>query len=234
MKKPLIGICPLWDKKKNSYWMLPEYMEGIEKSGGLPVMLPLTSDETAIGQIAGLCDGFLFTGGHDVSPEIYFETPLTDKIDTCPERDEMETVLLKQVLKADKPLFGICRGLQFINAALGGTLYQDLPTQYNGAVHTQKQPYDVPFHANKVIKGTPLFSLSRSEQIQVNSCHHQAVKNLSSKLKPMAVSEDGLIEAAYMPDRKFVWLVQWHPEALFAKDKLSQKLFRSFVDSCRK
>ena len=125
---PLIGVLPLWDDEKNSLWMLPGYFDGIRQAGGLPIMLPLTVEPQDIAQLATLCDGFLFTGGHDVSPALYGETPINESIACCPKRDAMETILLREALRLDKPVLGICRGIQFINAALGGTLYQDLPT----------------------------------------------------------------------------------------------------------
>ena len=98
-----------------------------------------SSDEQELDHLISLCGGFLFTGGHDVSPEIYGETPLTGLVDTCRKRDEMETLILRKAMAADKPILGICRGIQFINAALGGTLWQDLPSQH---------PSDVNHHQN--------------------------------------------------------------------------------------
>ena len=118
MNKPLIGIIPLIDIERESYWMLPGYMKGIEEAGGTSVMLPLTSDKETLRKFVNYFDGFLFTGGHDVSPSLYREE-VSDKCgECCPKRDEMETILLPMVLEQDKPVLGICRGLQLINAAL--------------------------------------------------------------------------------------------------------------------
>ena len=124
--KPIIGVTPLFDSEKDSVWMLPGYLEGITAAGGIPIILPLYSDSGDIKKCSELCDGFLFTGGQDVSPEIYGE----EKTEFCGEtselRDTLESTLLKIAIDENKPVLGICRGLQFINAALGGTLYQDL------------------------------------------------------------------------------------------------------------
>ena len=193
-------------------------------------MLPLTDDEEQIDQLVALCGGFLFTGGQDVEPSLYGE----EKDEACgecyPERDTMEVKLLNAALRRDKPIFGICRGIQFINAVLGGTLYQDLPSQYPSEIeHHQHPPYDVPVHTVTPIPSTPLAALLGDGPFAVNSYHHQALKTLAPAWSAMAVAPDGIIEAAYMPDRRFVWAVQWHPEFSFRVDENSRKLFHAFV-----
>lgn len=230
MKRPMIGVVPLVDEERESYWMLPGYMKGIEGAGGIPVMLPLTLDEMIIEQLAQAMDAFLFTGGQDVSTSLYGENALPECGAPCGLRDRMEGMLLNAVLKLDKPVLGICRGIQFLNAALGGTLYQDLPTQHaSGVEHHQSPPYDIPVHSVTICRNTPLHALLQTDELHVNSYHHQAVRTLSPKLKAMAVSEDGLTEAVYMPDKKFVWAVQWHPEFSFEKDDASRRIFEAFV-----
>ena len=230
--KPLIGVMPLWDDDKESVWMLPGYLEGIRQAGGIPVILPFTSENDELEQLAKMCDGFLFTGGHDVSPELYSEKPVDDSVICCKDRDEMESWYLKYAISSDKPLLGICRGIQFINAALGGTLYQDLPTQHpSGIDHHQKPPYDIPVHTVSIVKDSPLGKLLDTEQLSVNSYHHQAVKDLSPRLKAMAISTDGLIEAVFMPEHRFLWAVQWHPEFSYLTDINSRKIFKAFIDS---
>lgn len=230
--KPLIGVMPLWDDDKESVWMLPGYLEGIRQAGGIPVILPFTSENDELEQLAKMCDGFLFTGGHDVSPELYSEKPVDDSVICCKDRDEMESWYLKYAISSDKPLLGICRGIQFINAALGGTLYQDLPTQRSSEIdHHQKPPYDIPVHTVSIVKDSPLGKLLDTEQLSVNSYHHQAVKDLSPRLKAMAISTDGLIEAVFMPEHRFLWAVQWHPEFSYLADINSRKIFKAFIDS---
>jgi len=230
--KPLIGVCPLWDEKKDSYWMLPGYFDGIMEAGALPVMLPLTDNEQDLSAFTDLCDGFLFTGGQDVDPITYGEPIRFDNVGVCKARDAMEQKLLKLILAADKPMLGICRGLQFLNAALGGTLYQDLPREKDDVQpHQQKPPYDIPLHQVDLIPDSPLHRLLGQSQIGVNSYHHQAIRALSPRLKPMAVSPDGLVEAVYMPDKTFIWAVQWHPEFAFRKDANSRRIIQAFVDS---
>ena len=106
--KPIVGVMPLWDDEKESIWMLPGYMDGIHHAGGIPIILPFSTDETEIKGLAGLCDGFLFTGGHDVSPILYNEEPLDGLVSCCEERDRMEMVYLNEAISANKPVLGIC------------------------------------------------------------------------------------------------------------------------------
>ncbi|MDO5399261.1 MAG: gamma-glutamyl-gamma-aminobutyrate hydrolase family protein [bacterium] len=234
MNRPVIGITPLIDYEKDSYWLVPGYMQGIIEAGGTPVMLPLTDDINIIRQMADKCSGFLFTGGQDVSPLLYGETPIPQCGECSTERDKMEKSLLERAIELNKPILGICRGIQLINAVLGGTLYQDLPSQINSPLeHHQKPPYDKPIHDVTIIENTPLHHLLRKEVLAVNSYHHQSVKDLSDKLLPMAKADDGIIEAVYMPDKKFVWGVQWHPEFSHISNADSRKIFSEFVKQAK-
>ena len=230
MSKPLIGLIPLYDEKKDSLWMLPGYMEGIEEAGGIPVMLPLTEDDTELEQLCEICDGFLLTGGHDVSPELYGECAVKECGVCCKERDVMEKKLFSMALDQDKALLGICRGIQFMNVVLGGTLYQDLPTQKDSSLeHHQKPPYDMPVHQVRLFREFTIYQLIQKPEIAVNSYHHQAIHILSDRLKVMAYAEDGLAEAVYMPEKSFVWGIQWHPEFSYKTDENSKKILKQFV-----
>lgn len=235
MKRPMIGVIPLYDEKKESYWMLPGYMTGLEAAGAVPVMLPLTGNREVILQLMKQLDGLLLTGGHDIDPGIYGETPLPECGTLCRERDRMETIAAEACLNADKPLFGICRGLQLLNALLGGTLYQDIPTQKPGAVsHQMTPPYNRPVHPVSVEPETLLYQILGKEELAVNSYHHQGIKTLAPPLRAMAAAADGLIEAVYHPDKTFAAAVQWHPEFSWQTDGDSRKLFAAFVSACRK
>lgn len=232
--KRVIGLIPLVDEQRDSLWMLPGYMDGIAAAGGLPVMLPLESDDAALDQLCAMCEGFLLTGGHDVSPEFYGQARLSACGATSPERDRMEAGLLRRAMAQDKPVLGICRGIQFINAALGGTLWQDLPSQRPSDIrHQQRPPYDAPAHDIRILPDTPLAALLKTETLAVNSYHHQAVRDLAAPLAPMALSPDGLVEAAWHPGLRFLWGVQWHPEFAFRSDPAALAVFRAFVEACK-
>ena len=233
-RKPIIGLQLLVDEKRDSYWMLPGYFEGITEAGGIPVMLPLTSDADEIKQLVSEFDGFIITGGQDVSPEVYGMVDEVGNVEPCKARDDMEAILLNEVILADKPVLGICRGLQFINAALGGSLYQDIPKQFASEVnHRQPAPYDVPIHSVKLADEGWIAKITGSEEIVVNSCHHQGIKELAACLIAAAQAEDGLIEAIEMPGKKYVKAVQWHPEFMHKKDETSKRIFCDFVNACR-
>lgn len=215
MKKlPIIGVTSLWDSERKSLWMLPDYLDGIKAAGGVPVVLPIDISENGANRIIETCDGFLFTGGQDVG--------------SCPKRDNLETLLMSKALQADKPILGICRGLQFINVFLGGTLWQDLPSEHpSEIVHRQGKPYGNPTHT-VTLRGE-LKSLLDKDILEVNTLHHQAIKDLANELTTMAVAPDGIIEAIMMKNKRFVWAVQWHPEYMFKTDKNSLKIFECFI-----
>lgn len=228
--KPVIGLMPLWDEGKDSLWMLPGYMDGIREAGGIPVIFPFTDLEEELAQLSAMCQGLVLTGGQDVSPEMYGQEPMDGLIEDCPKRDRMEKALLRMAIAENKPVLGICRGIQLINAALGGTLYQDLPLQHPSDVnHQQKPPYDQPAHEVTLVPGTPLEQCLGKKRIPVNSCHHQAVRDLAPGLEIMASASDGLTEAVWMPGHRFLWAVQWHPEFSWRVDENSRRIFRALM-----
>ena len=212
MKKPIIGIVPLVDAGRDSLWMLPGYMDAIAQAGGLGVMLPLAEDGADIRRLLE---------GQEILPVCG---------ELCPARDRMEGELLRQAIDRDLAVLGICRGMQFMNAVLGGTLYQDLPAQRpSDCDHHMAAPYDREAHKVSLPRGTPLAELLGKEEMGVNSCHHQAVRDLAPRLAPMALAPDGVTEAVYMPERRFVWGVQWHPEFSWRVDERSRKIFAAFT-----
>ena len=231
-KRPLICVLPLSETDHDSCWKLPNYMGLVRDAGGVPLLPALKADAEEIGQLAELCDGFLFTGGHDVDPALYGEENRACG-ELCHERDVMEKALLPLVLAADKPVFGVCRGLQFINAHLGGTLWQDLPSEYDSSIaHRMEKPYHRDVHSVTVVPGSPFEKLLGAGEYGVNSLHHQAIRTLGEGLQPGVVSSDGLIEAVWMPEKRFVMAVQWHPE-LRRENEGSRALAAAFVEACR-
>jgi putative glutamine amidotransferase len=236
MNKPIIGITPIWDEERNSVWMEPGYMNGIIQAGGIPVILPLSADQVIYAQIAYKFDGFLFTGGYDITPVCYNEKKSPQCGFTYIERDKSETTLFQEaLLRLDKPVFGICRGIQLFNVILGGVLYQDIPSEFHSAIkleHNQSPPYDVPVHKVKLKENGLLHRMLETSEIAVNSCHHQGIKILSDRLESLALAEDGLVEAVCIPDKTFAVAVQWHPELDLPNNGNSRKLFQAFVASC--
>lgn len=230
MRKPIIGIVPLADVKTGYAWMKPNYVSAVAEAGGIPLILPLTEAGKLLGELTATCDGFLLTGGYDISPSLYGQKRLPACGDGTEGLDRMEAALLPRILAADKPLLGICRGLQFLNVALGGTLWQDLPMQHPSNIgHNMEAPYDRFIHLALQPEDSPLRQIIPAREFGVNSAHHQGVCTLGEGLFPAAHSEDGLIEAVCMPGKKFVYAVQWHPEDLFRIDANAAALFDALV-----
>ena len=186
---------PLYDDEKESIWMLPAYMDMLSGAGLLPIILPQRASDAELACLDGICDGYLLTGGHDVSPKLYGQarTPLCGPSNA--NRDALESAILHRAIEEDKPVLGICRGLQLMNAALGGTLYQDLSTERPSSVnHHMTPPYNRHVHT-VTISGPVLTSLLGKRTIGVNSYHHQAICNVARRLAIEATSGDGLVEA---------------------------------------
>lgn len=231
--KRVIGLIPLVDEARDSLWMLPGYMDGIAAAGAVPVMLPLTDDGDSLARLCELCDGFLLTGGHDVSPALYGQEALPACGATSPQRDAMEQALLRLAMERDMPVLGICRGIQLINACLGGTLWQDLPSQHPSDIaHVQRAPYRAPTHTVQILPDTPLMNLLKTDTLPVNSYHHQAIRDLAAPLRPMALSPDGLVEAIWHPGKRFLWAVQWHPEFAWNSSEAALAIFKAFAGAC--
>lgn len=235
MKKPLIGITPAYNTTKMQYDLPPAYTNAVIKAGGIPVILPYTSDEEIMKQIADTCDGFLYSGGHDVAPWVYGEDPWYGLDVLAPLRDMTEVALFKPAFDSQKPILGICRGMQMVNCCLGGTLYQDLPTDYTKPQeinHVQTEKPVFPIHLVQVAAGSDFEKIVEDSEFNVNSFHHQAVKDIGKGLVVAANAPDGMVEALSLPGHPFLYLVQWHPEELYPQCKTSQKLFAKFIKAC--
>ena len=236
MKKPIIAVTALFDEEKDSIWMLPSYLNAIIEAGGIPIILPLIDNEEDVENLAKRFDGFLLTGGQDINPKIYNSKKESHCGDISDGRDTMERMLLEKILELNKPILAICRGFQLLNSYLGGNLYQDISIEKNNgsvSIHKQEKPYTKPIHKVKVKKDSLLFKITNKDEFDVNSMHHQAIKELSSKLEAAAVSEDGIIESIYLNNNNFVLGVQWHPELLYKDFEEHELIFKSFINSCK-
>ena len=231
--KPIVGIFAAIDDV-GMHSLRPEYPDALRRAGALPLIITYTEKKEDIAELIGRCDGFLFSGGVDVDPAYYGEEALPELGEVEKKRDELEMLALPEILKSDKPILGICRGMQVINIALGGSLYQDLPSQLGIDGHRQSLARYEASHSVRIAADTPLFSLMGEGDIPVNSFHHQAVKELGRGLVPMAFSDEGLIEAAYLPGERYLRMYQWHPECLVVSLPEELKLFTDFVEACNK
>ncbi|MFZ5623088.1 MAG: gamma-glutamyl-gamma-aminobutyrate hydrolase family protein [Gemmatimonadota bacterium] len=211
------------------------YVLSLARAGALPLILsPLMGAELATHALEGV-DGLLLTGGEDLDPALYGEAPVPQLGSVSHPRDEFELALFAAARRRELPVLGICRGCQVINVALGGSLYQDLPTQRPGAVqHDAPGPRDHRSHGILVEPGSRLAEALGATAFRTNSFHHQAIRRLAPGLRATAHAEDGLIEGIEGPENQ-PWLaaVQWHPEEFCdAGDCPDQRLFPAFVEAC--
>jgi putative glutamine amidotransferase len=205
-QKPLIGLTPTRmpnPSGRPAFGINQPYVQSIQQAGGIPILIPLGLSTPDLLSLLDRLDGILFTGGYDVDPRLYGKEPQPKDEGIDAERDQLERQLILSMIKASKPFFGICRGCQVINVALGGSLYQHL--------------------ADQLIPET---------QAWVNSLHHQGVDKLAPELKACAHSPDGLVEAFELPGFSFGLAVQWHPEEL-QQNAVMRGLFQSFVQACQ-
>lgn len=218
---------------KEQAWQLiaQDYLEAVWRAGAVPVLIPVDENIERALDMMDLVDGLLLSGGNDVSPQLYHT-----RVNNCgtlnPERDVMEMQLLEKALRLNMPVLGVCRGVQLMNVCLGGTLHQDLPSDGFPVHSIFSNIRNIPTHPVHVKEDTLLAGIIGSGETWVNSFHHQAVDLLGSGLEAAAVSEDGVIEAVAMPDKKFVLAVQWHPEMMFDSEK-QQKIFHAFIRACQ-
>ena len=230
--KPIIGLLAEIDDELKCK-VKHTYVHAIELAGGAPVLLPYIEDVAVIQRLVEGCDGFLFTGGGDIDPRYYGEAMRETCGTPTPARDTLELALFAEAVRTDKPILGICRGIQVLNVALGGTLYQDIPSEIDGAIAHRKPEEDPPLHEVNVLPGTPLAHIANGARMTVNTYHHQAVKALGAGLQTMATADDGVIEAVYLPGERYLRGYQWHPERLVESHEAHLRLFEEFVAACR-
>lgn len=231
--KPLIGILSSVDNEQSTS-VMARYASVIERSGGLPILIPFTLNGEQHRAYTEVCDGFFFTGGADIDPLYYGEEASADCGEIQPYRDSLEFSMLDEVLRAKKPILAVCRGAQLVNVAFGGTLYQDIHNEYKTDIsHRQAEPLLSHSHEVEISEGTPLKELFGENRVRVNSFHHQAVKTLGAGLCAMALADDGLIEAFYLIGKSYLRAYQWHPERLYDKDGYNKKIFDDFIAACR-
>lgn len=236
--KPVIGITTFNEHKEQRQYNSVDcnYINSIILAGGLPVLLPIIDNKEDIKEYLNNIDGLIFSGGEDILPAIYGENPINELRAISTKRDSFEIELFKLAYDMDKPILGICRGIQLINVASGGTLYQDIYTQRENTLgHSPtKIERNSLYHFIDIEKGSKLSDIFNEEKIMVNSFHHQSVKNVSQEFKITARSYDGIIEAIEAKNKKFVVGVQWHPEALVINHKEFAKLFEQLIDAAKR
>jgi len=230
MVRPFIGITAAHNTEHDYYYCRNTYIGGVRQAGGVPVLLPLLTDQEELRSCAGKIDALLLSGGGDVRPSLFGEQPHWKLGEVDPERDDFEIGILRLMVDLGKPVLGICRGIQVINVALGGTLYQDLASQQPQSLqHRQEAPRQYPTHSVTVRQDSRLSDILGVTTLQVNSIHHQAIRDVASGLQVTARASDGVIEGVEAPGDPWLLGVQWHPEGMWKQDQAAASLFRALV-----
>lgn len=232
-RQPIIGVLASRNDAKTMQCVRINYLTSITAAGGIPVLLPMFASHEEYARLAEMLDGFLFAGGDDIHPSRYGEVVLPECGAIDPDRDESELCAFPIFYETKKPILGICRGIQTLCVATGGTLIQDIPSATGTSVaHQQKAPSCEMTHYVEIDRASKFFEIVGQERFKVNSFHHQAVK--TTTLTVSGHSEDGIIEVIEDRTHPFLIGVQWHPEFMSVSDEPSRKLFAAFVDACRK
>lgn len=235
MSIPIIGITCDYDVEKRTSQLYRGYYYAILRAGGLPFLIPNIEEEN-IPDILNLLDGLLFTGGQDVEPTYFGESPHPKLGAVNPYRDRLEIPLCRKAIEEDIPVLGICRGIQMMNIAMGGNIYQDLESQWErGGLqkHSQLAPDWYGSHEVLIIHNSRLAEILKEKSLYTNSFHHQAIRDPAKCFRITAVCKDGVVEGIESPDHTFVVGVQWHPERMWEKDHRMLNLFRELVDAAR-
>ena len=221
---PLVGIsCSR--SSGGTDQLSPNYSQAVLKAGGIPVILPTISTPEQARELLSKVDGIIFSGGVDINPEWYGEEVWNETVVIDSVRDRSDSLLARCALELGKPILAICRGEQLMNVILGGSLYQDIPTQLPDAhIHRNTR------HKMGIVEGSFLAHLFGTDSLEVNSFHHQAVKDVAPGLTIAAYSDDGIVEAY---ENEQIWAVQFHPEGMLREDDTWLPLFVAFLDRTR-
>lgn len=241
-RRPLIGITSGEIHNKIQTWspvtygQSHTYVQSIIAAGGMPVILPLTTDNSLLGNYVRLLDGLLLAGGNDIDPRRYGQPPASSTTDYSDLRDTAELAMLRRALAAHKPILAICRGMQLLNVHLGGTLHQDLQRTHPGLDHDGSSKLRTLVdlsHTLQIKPGSRLSSIIGPKDIGANAHHHQAVDQLGSGLHAVAWAADGIIEGIELAEYPYAVAIQAHPESLTQVEPRWGTLFASFVAAAR-
>lgn len=230
--KPIIGIFPSYDEEKKQVFLKKQYLDEIIRFGGIPYIIPLSSDQKIIYEVISNINGLILSGGYDIDPKYYNQKNEGKSKGISETTDECEAVIIRLAVEADIPILGICRGMQALNVFCGGSLIQDIPSEIGfSAVHLLEKPKTA-FHNITVEKESPLSAAAGFGTHLVNSYHHQAVKNVAPDFSVAATAEDGIIEAIYHKNKKYILGIQWHPERDHEKVEINKNILEEFIKVC--
>jgi len=228
---PLIGITTYGQDDAGSYTLPAEYVASVRRAGGIPVLIPPGEEN-----LAELCDrlnAFILAGGGDIDPALYHGQPHKSVYMVNSDRDQMEMALARELIRRDIPTLAICRGMQILNIALGGTLHEHIPDTFGEQLNHRLPPRNPTPHEVVVERESYLAAVVGKEKLTGASWHHQAVKHVGEGLRVAATADDGVIEALEIPDHHWFLAVQWHPELTSADNPRQQQLFNALVEQAK-
>jgi putative glutamine amidotransferase len=236
--RPLIGIpCHAGlraETERPIYYNNRSYVHAVERAGGVPILIPIYDDLTGLDALLSRLDGLLLSGGLDVDPRYYQEEPHPLLGEINPKLDELELALAHWALREDIPTLGICRGMQVINVALGGNLYQDLSAQYPDSLRHPN--WDLPrnhiVHMVHIDRGSRMAEILHGLEVPANSLHHQAVKDPGAGVYICGRSDDGVAELLEVPGQSFMVAAQCHPEEIYQDNPVWSRFFLAFIEAC--
>ncbi len=234
-KKPLIGITTTHYQPRDPLpgsGVSEAYIRAVHDAGGLPLLIPSGMAAGELEALLGRIDGLLFTGGGDIDPRFFNGRPHNRVYNIIPERDETELSLVRMAVERQRPFLGICRGIQVVNVALGGTLYTDIADQMPGALTHKYEDRKYLAHSVHTQAGSRLADILGTTNLQANSLHHQGVDKVASSLTPTAWAPDGLVEGVEITGHPYGLAVQWHPEWLQERQEM-RNLFTALVAAAR-
>ncbi len=230
IKKPKIGITSVHQEEGRINRLSLWYTAAVEAAGGIPLVIPTLENSENIKELVGFFDGIILSGGGDPDPYIFGEEPEPGQGEIEPPRDYLELTLAQGALNSNLPLLGICRGMQMINLAAGGSIYQDIGLRKRKSVkHMQEAPRWYPTHEVYITPHSRLSSIINEESHRVNSFHHQGINRLAKGFISCAIASDGLVEALEGTGENLVMGVQWHPETMWIRDSKMFNLFKYFI-----
>jgi putative glutamine amidotransferase len=236
-RDPLVGVTTsitVGQTPERAY-VNSAYLHAVQQAGGVPVLLPPQLSKASLERLVRGLDALLLTGGGDVDPATFGEEPHPTLYEVAPARDALETQVTLIALERKTPLLAICRGIQVLNVALGGSLHQDVATEPGTQIqHSQKEAREQTTHKVTVTPRSRLGRVLGAEDLEVNSFHHQVIKSLGRGLVPVAWAPDQLVEGVELDDdSQFVLGVQWHPEHLVGNSEPARRLFSALVTAAR-
>lgn len=231
--KPIIGIT---SERKHQYskkinLVKYAYIQAVVEAGGIPIVIPVLEETKDLKRYIDIIDGIIFTGGEDISPIYFNQEPTKEVTEIDRDRDASEFELFKHAYERRIPIFGICRGLQLINVALGGTLYQDIYKEIDNVIgHTSTYNVQEGYHTIEIDRDSILYEIYEKDKLLVNSLHHQGLKNLGKNLRSTSRTIDGMVESVETTEDRVVFGVQFHPELMSIKYKDFLKPFEYLVE----